>query len=130
MSANRPRLPWPSGSILTSCHLYLIDRLCPFLNCSQGWGRLARSVPANAQMTGSHQGIELQWVAEEGARCGQRIALHGAASPMDLLSYEQLRIRGQATGQVVVALEDVSGGRQKTTCPWRRSPDRSTSPFH
>lgn len=88
----------------------------PILELQPGLGEARPFGSCHAQMTNSHQGIELQWVAE-GARCGQRIALHGAASPMDLLSYEQLRIRGRATGQVVVALEDVSGGRREDNLP-------------
>ncbi|MBI4000258.1 MAG: hypothetical protein HY348_00540, partial [Nitrospira defluvii] len=89
----------------------------PILELQSGLGDARPFGPCHGQMTNSHQGIELQWVAEEGARCGQRIALHGAGSPMDLLSYERLRIRGRATGQVVVALEDVAGRLREDNVP-------------
>lgn len=63
------------------------------------------------------EGFELQRVAGDGGRCGRRIPLHRAEIAVDLLSYETLRIRGRATGQVVVALEDLAAGRQEANFP-------------
>ncbi|ULA62264.1 MAG: hypothetical protein LZF86_10124 [Nitrospira sp.] len=62
-------------------------------------------------------GIDLPWIAGSGRHCGQRIPLHQAEVALDLLSYETLRIRGRATGRVVVALEDRAGGQREDNLP-------------
>lgn len=62
-------------------------------------------------------GIELQRIAGGGGQCGQRLSLAPAEIPLDVLSYETLRIRGRATGRVVVALEDLAGGRREDNLP-------------
>ena len=89
----------------------------PILELHSGLGDARPFGPCQGQMTKTHKGIELQWIAGDGAHCGQRIALHEAGSPMDLMSYERLRIRGRATGQVVVALEDLAGSRREDNLP-------------
>lgn len=69
------------------------------------------------QKTRRQDGIDLQRVAGNGMRCGQRIPLHQAEIAVDLLSYETLRIRGHATGQVAVALEDRAAGQREDNLP-------------
>ena len=67
--------------------------------------------------TRRQDGIDLQRAAGNGLRCGQRIPLHQAEIAVDLLSYETLRIRGHATGRVVVALEDRAAGQREDNLP-------------
>ena len=76
----------------------------PFGSCQVQHGRM-------------QDGIELQRVAGAGTRCGQRIPLDPAEIAVDLLSYETVRIRGRATGRVVVALEDVAASRREDNVP-------------
>lgn len=89
----------------------------PILELQPGFGNARLFGLCEGQQTSTQQGIALQWGAGEGARCGQRVALHGDGAPIDLLSYERLRIRGRATGQVVVALEDRAGSRREDNLP-------------
>ncbi len=65
----------------------------------------------------SKEGIDLQRAPGKGLRCGQRIPLHQAEIAVDLLSYETLRIRGHATGRVVVALEDRAAAQREDNLP-------------
>jgi hypothetical protein len=89
----------------------------PILDLVTGWGEAHPFGSCHTQTITSRQGIELQWRAEEPTRCGQRIPLQRAASSIDLLSYERLRISGRATGQVVLALEDIAGLRREDNVP-------------
>ncbi|NOS79034.1 MAG: hypothetical protein HOP35_13925 [Nitrospira sp.] len=69
------------------------------------------------QQTRTQEGIDLQRASGNGMRCGQRIPLHQAEIAVDLLSYETLRIRGRASGRVVVALEDRAAGQREDNLP-------------
>lgn len=61
--------------------------------------------------------LELKWTAEDATRCGQRIELRQAGKPVDLMSYQMMRLRGKATGRVVVALEDLAGPEREHNHP-------------
>lgn len=89
----------------------------PILELVTGLGEARPFGSCRTQRIKSRQGMELQWTAEEKTRCGLRISLQSAASPIDLLSYERLRISGRATGQVVLALEDIAGSRKEDNVP-------------
>ena len=89
----------------------------PILELSSGLGEAQPFGPCQGQVTKSDKGIDLQWMAKGGERCGQRILLHQAGLPMDLMSYQWLRLRGRADGQVVVAVEDLAGHRREDNVP-------------
>jgi hypothetical protein len=85
----------------------------PILELQSGLGKAKSFGPCSGKMTNTDRGIDLRWSGEGGARCGQRIELRPGGVPIDLMSYQSLRLRGRATGQVVVALEDLAGGRRE-----------------
>jgi len=89
----------------------------PILELSPGLGEARPFGPCQGQVIKHDQGIDLQWTAEATGRCGQRVALHQAGLPMDLLSYQRLRLRGRAEGQVVVAVDDLAGHRREHNVP-------------
>ena len=95
-----PFLPYrPFAPILDL--LPLLGETRPFGSCQEPMIRV-------------EDGIQLQRIAGREERCGQRIPLHRAEIAVDLLSYETLRIRGRATGSVVVAVEeDVAASRRE-----------------
>ncbi|MGC3974018.1 MAG: hypothetical protein QM771_06495 [Nitrospira sp.] len=73
--------------------------------------------PCQGQASRSDSTVKLEWTAEEAAPCGQRIELRPSGRPMDLMSYQMLRLRGRAAGQVVVAVEDVAGRQREHNQP-------------
>ncbi len=85
----------------------------PILELRASLGAVRPFGPCLAQVTKSDIGIDIQWSAAGAARCGQRLELHPAGKPVDLLSYRMLRIRGRATGSVVVGIEDLAGYRRE-----------------
>lgn len=85
----------------------------PILELHTSLGAVRPFGPCRAQTTKSDIGIEFQWSAGGAARCGQRIELHPAGKPVDLLSYQLLRLRGRAAGPVVVGIEDLVGLRRE-----------------
>ncbi|MDR4478591.1 MAG: hypothetical protein R3B37_02410 [Nitrospira sp.] len=89
----------------------------PILELSSALGEARSFGPCLGQATKSDQGIDLQWTAEGKRRCGQRITLRQAGLPMDLMSYQRLRLRGRADGQVAVALDDLAGYRREDNVP-------------
>ena len=89
----------------------------PILELSSGLGEARPFGSCHGQVTKHDKGIDLQWTAEGGERCGQRIALHQAGLPVDLMSYQWLRLRGRAEGQVVVAVDDLAGHRREDNVP-------------
>ncbi len=89
----------------------------PILELASGLGKARAFGPCLGQMTKTDSGIDLQWTAGGAGRCGQRIELHRDGRPVDLLSYQQLRIRGRVASQVVVALEDLAGNRREENLP-------------
>ncbi|MCS6289495.1 MAG: hypothetical protein H8K10_11010 [Nitrospira sp.] len=89
----------------------------PILELSSELGEARPFGACQGQVTKRDQGIDVQWTAQGRVRCGQRIALHQAGLPMDLLSYQWVRLRGQADGQVVVALDDLAGHRREDNVP-------------
>jgi len=98
-----PSLPYRPFAPILDLHPLLGD-VRPFGACRE-------------QRTGTQAGIELERLAGEGGRCGQRVLLYQDEIPVDVLSYESLRIRGRAAGRVVVALEDLAGGRREDNLP-------------
>ncbi|MCC6140796.1 MAG: hypothetical protein IT389_09305 [Nitrospira sp.] len=91
--------------------------LAPILDLRGLFGEAQAFGSCQGQETRPQEGIDLPWIAGSGMRCGQRIPLHRADVALDLLSYGTLRIRGHATGQVVVALEDRAGGQREDNLP-------------
>lgn len=89
----------------------------PILELRPGLGAVQLFGPCQGQSVRTDSRLELNWTAGETGRCGQRIELRPAGKPMDLMSYQMLRLRGQATGQVVVAVEDVSGHEREHNHP-------------
>ena len=89
----------------------------PILELRAGLGAVRPFGPCRAQMTKSDVALDVQWSADGMARCGQRIELHSAGKPMDLLSYRMLRLRGRATGSVAVGIEDLAGHRREDNWP-------------
>ena len=85
------------------------------LRSSLGEGRVFG--PCQGGMAKTESGIDLHWTGEGATRCGQRLALRRTGKPLDLMSYQQLRISGRTTGQVVVALEDLAGNRRQENVP-------------
>ncbi len=89
----------------------------PILELPPGLGEAKAFGPCQGRVSKTDSGIDLQWAVEGAARCGQRIDLYRAGKPMDLLSYQRLRLRGRAAGHVVVALEDLAGNRRQENWP-------------
>lgn len=89
----------------------------PILDLRGGFGDARVFGSCQDRKPRSQDGIDLQRAAGSGLRCGRRIPLHQAEIAVDLLSYETLRIRGHATGRVVVALEDRAAGRREDNLP-------------
>ncbi len=89
----------------------------PILDLRDRFGDARVFGSCQGQQTRMQGGIDLQRALGNGRRCGQRIPLHQAEIAVDLLSYETLRIRGRATGQVVVALEDRAAGQREDNLP-------------
>jgi hypothetical protein len=89
----------------------------PILELQSVLGESTSFGPCQGQVHKEEQGIDLQWSAEGQGRCGQRIAIHQAGAPVDLMSYHWLRLRGFATGSVVVALDDQAGHRREDNVP-------------
>jgi len=50
-------------------------------------------------------------------RCGQRLRLQPDGRLLDVLSYRMLRLRGQATGRVTLAVEDWASTRREDNLP-------------
>ncbi|HNV26079.1 MAG TPA: hypothetical protein PKI21_07415 [Nitrospira sp.] len=85
----------------------------PILELRAGLGAAQVFGPCQGQAVRSDSRLEVKWTADHATRCGQRIELRPGGRPVDLLSYQILRLRGRATGQVVVGVEDVAGhGRE------------------
>lgn len=89
----------------------------PILELLPGLGQARQFGSCQTRAIHRHQTLDLQWTAEQGERCGHRIPLQAAATPLDLLSYERLRIRGEAMGFVALALEDLAGTRREDNVP-------------
>lgn len=89
----------------------------PILELRPELGETKAFGPCQGRASNTDSGLDLRWIVEGVARCGQRIELHKNGKPVDLLSYQQLRLRGRATGQVVVALEDLAGNRRQENVP-------------
>lgn len=89
----------------------------PILDLRGMFGEARGFGSCQGEKTRTQEGIDLQRAAGNGMRCGQRIPLHQAEIAVDLLSYETLRIRGYATGRVVVALEDRAAGQREDNLP-------------
>lgn len=89
----------------------------PILELSSGLGEVRPFGHCHGQVATRGQEIDLWWPAGETGRCGQRIALHRAGLPIDLMSYQWLRLRGRAEGQVVVAVDDLAGQRREDNLP-------------
>ena len=89
----------------------------PILDLRGMFGEARVFGSCQGRKTRRQDGIDLQRAAGNGLRCGQRIPLHQAEIAVDLLSYERLRIRGHATGRVVVALEDRATGQREDNLP-------------
>ncbi|MBS0169634.1 MAG: hypothetical protein JSR62_04715 [Nitrospira sp.] len=85
----------------------------PILELRPGLGAIRPFGPCRTQVTKSDGALDVQWKAEGVARCGQRIELHPAGKPVDLLSYRLLRLRGHATGSVEIGIEDLAGQRRE-----------------
>ncbi len=85
----------------------------PILDLPSRLGAARAFGSCQGQKAKMQEGIELQRIPGGGVHCGRRIPLHPAEIAVDLLSYETLRIRGRAMGQVVVALEDLAAGRRE-----------------
>ena len=85
----------------------------PILELLPGFGVAHVFGPCHGQAVRSDSHLELEWTAGDAGRCGQRIELRPAGRPMDLMSYQMLRLRGRATGQVVVAIEDLAGHQRE-----------------
>ncbi|CAE6712206.1 hypothetical protein [Nitrospira defluvii] len=85
----------------------------PILELRASLGAVRPFGPCRGQVTKLNASLEVQWSAAGAARCGQRIELHPAGKPVDLLSYRMLRLRGRATGSVVVGIEDLAGYRRE-----------------
>ncbi len=85
----------------------------PILELRAGLGAAHAFGPCQGQAVRSDSSLEVKWTADHATRCGQRIELRPGGKPVDLLSYQMLRLCGRATGQVVVGVEDVAGhGRE------------------
>ncbi len=89
----------------------------PILELRSGLGEGRVFGPCQGGMAKTDSGIDLHWTGEGATRCGQRLALRRTGKPLDLMSYQQLRISGRTTGQVVVALEDLAGNRRQENVP-------------
>jgi hypothetical protein len=89
----------------------------PILDLRGMFGEARVFGSCQGQKTRTLESIDLQRAPGNGMRCGQRIPLHQAEIAVDLLSYETLRIRGRASGQVVVALEDRAAGQREDNLP-------------
>lgn len=89
----------------------------PILDLRAMLGEAQMFGACQGQMTPAQDGMDLKKVAGERIRCGLRLPLHQAKIAVDLLSYETMRIRGRATGRVVVALEDRAAGRREDNSP-------------
>jgi hypothetical protein len=57
--------------------------------------------------------VELAVNEAEKALCGQRIGLQPAGRMLDALSYDAVHLRGQATGRIRLALEDLAGTQRE-----------------
>lgn len=89
----------------------------PILDLRGMFGEARVFGSCQGQQTQTLENIDLQRAPGNGMRCGQRIPLRQAEIAVDLLSYETLRIRGRASGQVVVALEDRAAGQREDNLP-------------
>lgn len=85
----------------------------PILELQNRLGEVRTFGPCRGQMTKTDGGIALQWRGDGAIRCGQRLELHQAGKPVDLLSYRILRLRGRTTGPVVVGIEDLAGYKRE-----------------
>ena len=89
----------------------------PILELRAGLGAGHVFGPCQGQAVRSDSSLEVKWTADHATRCGQRIELRPGGRPVDLMSYQMLRLRGRATGQVVVAVEDVAGHEREHNHP-------------
>jgi hypothetical protein len=89
----------------------------PILELRSGVGAAQVFGPCRGEAVRTDSRLELKWTAQEATRCGQRIELRPAGRSVDLMSYQMLRLRGMATGQVVVAIEDVAGHQREHNHP-------------
>lgn len=89
----------------------------PILDLRAMFGTARRFGPCREGTPPAQEDIDLERVSGTRTPCGQRIPLHRAEIALDLLSYETLRLRGRATGRVVVALEDLAAGRREDNLP-------------
>ncbi|ULA60781.1 MAG: hypothetical protein LZF60_270107 [Nitrospira sp.] len=103
--------PAPAAGLLPYRPFVPILELRPGLGATQVFG------PCLGHAVRSDSSLELEWTADQATRCGQRIELRPGGRPVDLMSYQMLRLRGRATGQVVVAIEDVAGHEREHNHP-------------
>ena len=103
--------PAPTAAPLPYRPFVPILELGPGLGGAQVFG----SCRGEAVRTDSR--LEFKWTAGEATRCGQRIELRPNGRPVDLMSYQMLRLRGRATGQVVVGVEDLAGHHREHNHP-------------
>ncbi len=103
--------PAPTAAPLPYRPFVPILELGPGLGGAQVFG----SCRGEAVRTDSR--LEFKWTAGEATRCGQRIELRPDGRPVDLMSYQMLRLRGRATGQVVVGVEDLAGHHREHNHP-------------
>ncbi len=89
----------------------------PILELRSGLGAARVFGPCRGEAIRTDSRLELKWIAEDAARCGQRIELRQAGKPVDLMSYQMMRLRGKAMGRVVVALEDLAGHERERNQP-------------
>ncbi len=68
-------------------------------------------------VTGATGPIHVRFAGRGGQRCGLAWSLLQTGKPLDALSYHRLRLRGVATGKIIVALTDATLDRHEDNVP-------------
>lgn len=87
--------------------------LLPFLEPSQVFGPCLGEMRKEAERTM----VELTHREGESGRCGQRLGLQPQRGLLDVLAYGVVHLRGQATGRILVAMEDRASTRREESVP-------------
>lgn len=110
VTLNGPSNPTPS---LPYRPFVPVLELVPFLEPPQVFGPCLGEMRKEAERTM----VELTRREGESGRCGQRLGLQPQRGLLDVLSYGVVHLRGQATGRVMVAVEDRASTRREESVP-------------